>query len=467
MAKPVLTLESMRAWEASTWASGILETDVIAQVGRKIAGRIMASTSSGDAILLVAGKGHNGDDVRAACPWISDRKVTLINVRNPNTQADLLSGIHFDECDLIVEGLFGIGLNRPLNEEWIGVVNRINLCPAKTVSIDIPSGLDVETGKPLGDAIRANQTWTVGAVKQGLLKSGASSYVGHLEILGDVGLTDLNENQSELYFGEPSDFVRLPPKRMIESHKGTYGCVTLIAGSCGYHGAAVLAARGATKARPGLVELVTHASSYLPVASQVQNIMVHPFETLAMIHPKATSVVIGPGLASSDLSPEIRSQVVEVWHTFPGPVIIDASALDWIPSAGGPEGGIRVITPHPGEAARMLGKSSIDIQSDRVRYLKQLSEKYGNCHVVLKGHHTLIGTSTGPIYVNPSGNPSMAQGGMGDILAGYLGGLLAQEGYVSDPLLALRYGVWAHGHAADLCGPSDPSWGLDQLLGWL
>jgi ADP-dependent NAD(P)H-hydrate dehydratase / NAD(P)H-hydrate epimerase len=464
MAKPVLTLKAMRSWEADSWAQGILEEDVIARVGQRIGERIMESSAPGDAILLLAGKGHNGDDVRAACSWISDRKITLINLRQPASQITCLDKALSDLPDLIVEGLFGIGLNRSLEGSWEDVVNRINACPVRTVAIDIPSGLDPDDGKPQGATIRADQTWTVGAVKKGMLASGASEYVGRLEIFGDVGLAELDDHQSDLYFGIPSDFCTPPFSRPVESHKGNHGCTMLFAGSCGYHGAAVLAARGATKARPGLVALATHEPAYLAIASQLQNVMVHPVKKLLLIPPKATSVVIGPGLASSELPLELRSQVVEVWETFPAPVVIDASALDWLPSAGGPQDALRVITPHPGEAARLLGCKAHDVQSDRVKALRSLSDKFGNCHIVLKGHQTLIGTSTGPVYVNPSGNPSLAQGGSGDILAGFIGGLLAQETWATDPLMALRYGVWVHGNAADICETQHDSWEFDQLL---
>lgn len=123
-----------------------------------------------------------------------------------------------------------------------------------------------------------------------------------------------------------------------------------------------------------------------------------------------------------------------------------------------------MITPHPGEAGRLLGIKASEVQADRPSALRKLSEKFGNCYVVLKGHQTLVGTSIGPIYVNPTGNPSLAQGGSGDILAGYLGGLLAQQRITSDPLLALRYGVWVHGLAADECETLSHSWTFDQLL---
>lgn len=464
MAIPVLTLESMRCWEADSWAEGILEEDVIARVGQKIGQRIMDATTPGDSVLLLAGKGHNGDDVRAACSWILEREITLINFRDPVSQLPYLENALDRAPSLVVEGLFGIGLNRPLTGAWESIVERVNACNSPTVAIDIPSGLHVDGGKPLGIAIKADQTWTVGAVKTGLLKPDASQFVGRLEVLSDVGLLSLEDISSSLFYGEASDFADFQSGRSLESNKGTHGYVTLFAGSSGYHGAAVLAARGATQARPGLVELATHEAVFGPVAAQLQNVMVHPVKNRFLIPAKATSVVIGPGLASNALPQELRAQVVGTWESFPAPVIVDATALDWIPSGKPVTEALRVITPHPGEAARLLGVKVSEVQADRPRSLRQMSEKFGNCYVVLKGHQTLVGNSTSPLYVNPSGNPSLAQGGSGDILAGYLGGLLAQQTMASDPLSTLSYGVWAHGHAADECEACHKMAGFDQFL---
>ena len=454
----------MRAWETNTWEKGILEEEVIARVGQRLGEKLMAVSRPGDNLLMLAGKGHNGDDVRAACPWISRRNLKLINVRHPEEQLNALQQALSESPDFIVEGLFGIGLNRPLEGAWAEVVRHVNASEAVTISVDIPSGLDVNTGKPLGTTIEANETWTVGAVKSGMLASGASKYVGRIEVISDVGLIDLPDHGTEIYFGEDSDFSFHPSISPLESHKGTYGCTMIFAGSRGYHGAAVLAARGASRARPGLVELSTHESAYQPVASQLQNVMVFPVKNHLLIPPKATSIVMGPGLASDEIPRALRSQVAEVWESFPAPVIIDASALDWLPATGGPKSALRVITPHPGEAARMLGVETTAIQADRPTALRRLSEKYGNCLVVLKGHQTLIGDASSPIYVNPSGNPTLAQGGTGDILAGFLGGLMAQQRFNQNPLLTLRYGVWMHGRAADLCGNHSQAWSFDRLL---
>jgi len=148
-------------------------------------------------------------------------------------------------------------------------------------------------------------------------------------------------------------------------------------------------------------------------------------------------------------------------------VVVDASALAWVPPERNEAPGIRVITPHPGEAARMLGSETAQIQSDRVQSVRTLSARFSNCWVVLKGHQTLIGRTDGPVFVNSSGNPFLAQGGSGDVLSGYLAGLLTQPRLQANPLLTLRYGVWQHGATADLLEQDQPNWVVEDLVSHL
>jgi hydroxyethylthiazole kinase-like uncharacterized protein yjeF len=169
-------------------------------------------------------------------------------------------------------------------------------------------------------------------------------------------------------------------------------------------------------------------------------------------------------LAASDLPTDLKSELRHVWRELPLPVIADASALDWIPKGATPAKSIRVMTPHPGEAARLLKVKTAEIQSDRTAALRKLSKQYGNCWVVLKGHQTLVGRSKGDIFFNSSGNPFLAQGGSGDVLAGYLGGLLAQPQLQADPTTTIRYGVWQHGAAADLLSSERTNWTIENLL---
>jgi NAD(P)H-hydrate epimerase len=174
-------------------------------------------------------------------------------------------------------------------------------------------------------------------------------------------------------------------------------------------------------------------------------------------------VLFGPGLAAKELPAALKEEMRSHWRSSLQAVVVDASALDWLPPGPVPAGAVRLITPHPGEAGRLLGCSAADVQADRVKALRDLSGKFGSCGVVLKGHQTLVGGSKGEIFVNSSGNPALAQGGSGDLLAGYLTGLLAQPFWAADPLLAARYGVWQHGAAADLLSRTKPNWTVDDL----
>jgi NAD(P)H-hydrate repair Nnr-like enzyme with NAD(P)H-hydrate dehydratase domain len=146
------------------------------------------------------------------------------------------------------------------------------------------------------------------------------------------------------------------------------------------------------------------------------------------------------------------------------PVVVDASALDWLPLDAVPRNALRVMTPHPGEAARLLRTTPQQVQANRLIALRNVSRRFGDAWVVLKGHQTLIGRSSGEVYVNPSGNPHLAQGGSGDVLGGYLAGLLAQPALQADPLKTIRFAVWQHGAAADRLEVTRPNWVTEDLV---
>lgn len=456
----------MRAWEKASWAAGRKVNEVIQNVGRILADRALALTGEKDRILILAGKGHNGDDARAAVPHLLNRKVKLVEVVDPKKTLAELPRL-FEKCPrLIIDAVFGIGLNRPLSQEWMDLIETINRENAFVLAVDVPSGLNAATGRPEGAAINAAITLTVGAIKRGLLAQPASEFVGRLELAPEIGLIP-RPNEGELFWTDESDFANYPPRRAASSHKGTYGHLGIIAGSLGYHGAAVLCARGAQGAQPGLISLFTQADVYVPVASQLQSVMVHQWPSAIDLVKTFSALVIGPGLAATSLSPTLRDETAELWKSSPKPVVSDASALPWLPAQGDALRSVRVITPHPGEAARILSSESSAIQNDRAGAVRKLSERFGNCWVVLKGNQTLIGRASGPIHVNSSGNPYLAQGGSGDLLAGFIGGLLAQPRLQQNPGLALRYAVWAHGDAADRLTSSMPNWSPEDLAGEL
>ncbi|HTD86207.1 MAG TPA: NAD(P)H-hydrate dehydratase, partial [Candidatus Binatia bacterium] len=364
---------------------------------------------------------------------------------------------------LIVDGLFGIGLNRPLANNWIALIQEINKSGVPILAVDVPSGLNADTGLPLNDAIHATVTVTIGAVKEGLLKVHACPFVGRLEVAPDVGLIPYRF-ETEIGFQVASDFANYPPPRSVSGHKGTYGHLAIIAGSMGYHGAAVLAARGAQRAQPGLITLATQRAVYQPVAAQSQAAMVRAWDTEPTLPDNCTAFLVGPGLASPDIPEALRVFVRKLWHESPLAVIVDASALDWLSPADATNGtGLRVITPHPGEAARMLKTTTADVQADRRDALRELSRRFGGCHVVLKGHQTLIGRVRESLFVNSSGNPFLAQGGSGDLLGGFIAGFMAQPDLQKAPATAIRYAVWAHGTAADRLSQTRRNWTVEDL----
>lgn len=462
MPVPVISVAQMREWEKASWAAGKTALDVIDQVGAAIARRLEALTQPDESILFLCGKGHNGDDARAAQKHLgSKRKAFLLDVRDPAQGLEkFVETTRGDRYSWIVDGLFGIGIDRPLDAAWQKVIAAVNTSNIPIVAVDVPSGLNAETGGVEGAAITADITLTIGAAKGGLLK--AAQFVGRLEVLPDVGLIPCPFD-SELNWTINKDFAGLPPRRPVESNKGTFGHLAIYAGSSGYHGAAVLAGMGAARARPGLITAYPQESVYVPVAAQCQSVMVHPWQAGNGPPHNCTAILFGPGLAAADLPDAVKEEMRNHWRKSQLPVIADASALDWLQNGLTPPGAIRVITPHPGEAGRILRSSAASVQADRVQAVRELSKRLGDCFVLLKGNQTLVGRSTGKIFVNSSGNPYLAQGGSGDLLGGYLAGLLSQADWQKDPMTTIRYAAWQHGATADALTAAGAIWTVEDL----
>ncbi len=505
MSLPVISIAQMREWEKASWAAGKSEADVIRQVGKILARESLRLTKPGDSILILAGKGHNGDDARCAREHLPDRHVQLLDVTHAETDFPKLDALLRTRPALVIDGLFGIGINRPLDASWIKFIDRINAAKLSVLAVDVPSGLNADSGEPQGAAIEAAATLTVGAPKIGMLQHHATRYVGQLIVAEDTGLIDC-PHHADMNWTVPSDFFGFPPRRPVDGHKGTFGHLAILAGSLGYHGAAVLASRGAQRAQPGLITLFTQERAYLPIAAQLQAVMVQPWSPKIELPAKFTAILVGPGMASPEIPEELKQTARQLWRESPVPVIADASALDWLPSGAFAKNAVRVITPHPGEAARLLNKTAAQVQADRQTSLREISRRLGNCWVVLKGHQTLIGRSEdsaktaariessnqrtpeipspsrprsggegrgevalraqgeSTIFINSSGNPFLGQGGSGDTLSGYLAGLLAQKALQDDPTRTIRYAVWQHGAAADLLTRTHPNWIVEDLL---
>jgi NAD(P)H-hydrate epimerase len=462
MPAPVISIAQMRDWERATWAAGQEQAEVIRRVGRAVARRVMQLTQADDLVVILAGKGHNGDDARCAREHLADRRVEVLEVTETAADLGKLEALLKSRPALVVDGLFGIGLDRPLGPGWVSFIERVNAARLPVLAVDVPSGLNADTGEPQGAAIRAAVTLTVGAPKVGLLQEVAWPFVGRLEVAADVGLVPC-PYQSELLWTLPEDFAGFPPARAAAAHKGTYGHLAIVAGSLGYHGAAVLAARGAQRAQPGLITLHTLEAVYHSIAPQLQSVMVKVWLPQGKLPGDHDAILVGPGLAAPDVPDQMKMLTRHLWRDMFMPVVVDASALDWLPLDPVPRTVIRVITPHPGEAARLLRATPQQVQANRLNALRNVSRRFGNTWVVLKGHQTLIGRNVGEVYVNSTGNPHLAQGGSGDVLAGYLAGLLAQADLRTDVLQTIRYAVWQHGAAADCLQAARNNWVVEEL----
>ena len=495
MPTPVISIAQMREWEQATWNGGHSEAEVIRQVGKCVARQALALTQPGDLILILAGKGHNGEDARCSREHLLKRRVEVLEVAEPAAELSKLEALLSLRPALVVDGLFGIGLNRPLSRDWMRFVQSVNEAGLQVLAVDVPSGLNADTGEPQGAAIEAAVTLTVGAPKLGLLQEAAWRFVGRLEVAAEVGLVPC-PSKSELQWTRPADFAGYPPPRKVATHKGSYGHLAIVAGSLGYHGAAVLAARGAQRAQPGLITLLALEPVYPVIASQLQAVMVAPIHfngprgmnrlspalpsqgpggeaeqtRLNRLHgalgvpEHCSAVLVGPGLAAAEIPGELRALTAQLWSESPLAVVADASALTWLPRGHITSEGLRVMTPHPGEAARLLATTTQQVQAERLSSLRELSRQFGNAWVVLKGHQTLIGRGAGEVRVNSSGNPQLAQGGSGDVLSGYLAGLLTQPRLAADPFKTICFAVWQHGAAADRLQAVRRNWVVEDLV---
>ena len=459
---PVISLAQMREWEAATWAAGQTEEVVIHRVGKRIARRARKLTHASDTILFLVGKGHNGDDARSAAKALEGRDAKVIEIFLPESDRLQLEMILAEKPALIVDGLFGSGLNRPLSDAWQKIIAAVNASKIPVLAVDLPSGLNADNGEPFGAAIEATLTLAVGAPKTGLLAPAAWPFTGRIEVADDVGLVPC-PHQTELNWILPEDGEHYPPLRPAAGHKGTFGHAVIVAGSLGFHGAAVLAARGAQRAQAGLVTVLTQADAFLPIACQLAAAMVNLWRPELILPATMSALLAGPGLAAPEQPDDLRRTVRQWWRSYDCPLVVDASALAFLEAGGFNKKFIRVITPHPGEAARLLNSSTQKIQADRVKAVRDLSKKFGNCWVVLKGHQTLIGQADGDIFANGSGNPHLAQGGSGDLLAGFIAGLLAQPALAAVVGKTLRYAVWQHGAAADKLQAARANWTVEDL----
>ena len=413
-------------------------------------------------VLLFAGPGNNGGDAfvvaRHLKSWHHDVCVVFGGAAEklPIDAAAALAkwqdagGTTLDapppsrEWDLIVDGLFGIGLERPIEGRYLEWVNWINACRSTVLSLDIPSGLHADSGRVLGSVVRADHTLTFIGLKAGLLTLDGPDNAGAVRVCS-LGV-QLPENMHPSGWKiETAILTTAIPARPRNSHKGSYGSVGIVGGASGLVGAALLAGRAALKLGTGRVFVGLLADA--PAVDVVQpELMLGPAQHV-IAKTGLQCIACGPGLGASPSAQAALQELLDL----PLPLVLDADALNLL--ATNPElqkfavkrNVATILTPHPQEAARLLGQTTEWIQRDRIGAAREMARRY-RAMVVLKGNGSVCALPAGDWFLNTSGNPGMAAAGMGDVLTGMIAALIAQ-GLAPDN--ALLCGVHLHGLAAD------------------
>lgn len=345
-------------------------------------------------------------------------------------------------ADVWVDGLLGTGLDRETGGDYAAAIACVNASGKPVLALDIPSGLHADTGVPLGNAVCADATVTFIALKPGLFTGEAAEHCGALWLADVDAPESAFQNETPVAFLLPIAPPALP-RRARCAHKGHFGHVLVIGGDHGYSGAARLAAEAAARAGAGLVSVATRASHAALLNMARPELMCHGVERPAELEPlleKASAIAIGPGLGQTYWARALLAAALGSGK----PLVVDADALNLLARQPFRRDGW-VLTPHPGEAARLLGITSATVQSDRLAAIAGLRERYGGI-AVLKGAGTLVCGVDGIPLVCAAGNPGMASGGMGDVLTGVIAALIAQGLALPE---AARLGVRLHTAAAD------------------
>lgn len=351
-----------------------------------------------------------------------------------------------EQFDVVVDALFGVGLNRALEGDPVTWVQRVNGSTTPVISVDVPSGLNADNGHVPGAAVRAHLTVSLVALKRGLLTGKSQDHTGEL-VLEDLGIGESFKQQNEADWfrvdgGALGDWL---PARARCTHKGEQGHVLIVGGQPGMSGAVILAMQSALRAGAGKVSVACHPDVQPIVAAAQPEAMVHAIRDEDSLQPllrEASVVALGPGLGQGHWSHDVFTQVMKTDVL----KVIDADGLNLLASypARSPK---MLLTPHPGEAARLLKTTTDEIAADRFAATTQLREKYG-AQVLLKGAGSLLVTDRGKCLID-RGSPAMASGGMGDLLTGVISGLVAQR---MAPAQALIAGALWHAVAGEEAG---------------
>lgn len=448
---------------------GIPGFELMSRAGAEVFQRITTQWPDVRSVAVFCGSGNNAGDgyIIAGLALKAGLEVCVYAVSAPEKLAgDALSAYrkYADDdgtvlpfqagqavnADVLVDALLGTGLDRPVTGLYAEAIQTINSHSSPVIAVDIPSGLNADTGNLMGCAVKADCTVTFIGLNQGLFTGQAAEYCGEI-CYAQLGVPE--DVFAELEAAATRVVKTRLPRRDRCAHKGSFGHVLIVGGERGYSGAARMAGEAALRVGAALVSIATR-----PEHSGIMNLsrpelMCHGVESaeqLAALLAKAGVVVVGPGLGQSDWAKALFNAAINAGK----PTVIDADGLNLLANAPTAKSGW-ILTPHPGEAARLLNCSTADIQQDRFAAAASIRANYGGV-AILKGAGTLI-ASEHQLAISNTGNPGMASGGMGDVLAGVIAALLAQGLSLQD---AAQQGVYNHGLAADLAAAKDGERGL-------
>lgn len=438
------------------------ETVVVCGTGNNggdgfVAARYAAMKGAAVIVLVIGNQTHMSDASKLYMHAAKEMGIAVMTIQSAEEAKPFL-----DDADCIIDALIGIGLSegKQVEGEKAALIRLMNESSAVILSLDVPSGLIADTGKAAGTVVNADFTVTMGSIKRGLMLYPGSEYAGTL-LYTDIGIPDEAREEFSVLLAEKNDVRSLLPMRNRVAHKGTSGHVCIAAGSLGMEGAALLAARGALLSGAGKVSLLTPSKAAAAMAGRIPEVMVSSAGegetfTKAMadcVLEKAQQVsvlAIGPGIGRDK---ETGTIVEEILNHASCPIVLDADGLYFaaenkiaLKDIAAP----MVLTPHVGEFARLTGLSAKDIEEHRIDYARAYARE-NNVVLVLKGAPTVTALPDGRAFVNTTGNPSMASGGMGDTLTGMIASLIAQG---MDMGSAAFCGVYLHGLAGDLAAES-------------
>ncbi len=482
----VLTAVQMREVDRRTSELGVPSLILMENAGTRVL-EIMAQAYAPlheHRIAVICGKGNNGGDglvvARQLFTRIRPRALHVVMSGNPGEmkgdaeanyrmlqavgcQATFEITPEIESATLIVDALLGTGMHGGAEGRPLELIQAINngFPLAEVISIDLPSGLDSDSSIPPGEAVQANHTVTFTAPKPCLVLSPASGFAGKLHVAAIGSPPHLYENDPEIYLSlsAPALFAHLFRPRVPDSNKGMYGHVLVIAGARGKTGAAALTGMAALRAGAGLATVASAESAISQIASYAPEIMTEALpetdigsismrvldhSTITAIAERKNVIALGPGMGGHPETVHLIRRLIEDMQQ---PMVVDADALNALGHKDLHGYAPRILTPHPGEMARLTGSTVAEVQADRIGVARGFAQSRG-VYLVLKGNRSIIAAPDGRVWINPTGSPAMATGGTGDVLTGLIAGLLAQfPGHLEAALLAA---VYLHGRAGEL-----------------